>query len=725
MSSPLKLSSLVSCSSLLALAISTASAQTVQPVLSAGDPFLDFTVVDFHDIAIGDDGEWFAAVTTSPQLGTPLSVIYSAGTEGRFTPGAVANLPGTTATLVNEVVLADYWQTGTTVTISSPAPHGQLAGGQLRLNFIGPGTLTDGIFTVQTVPDPFTFTVTYGTSGTCGSALAPCGQVQLDRTIQAVDLNYSLGCGPVFQGVLQMADDTDPGTPPVIVSTSNDTGVFWDSTVLRREGDVSIAPQVAPGTTYTRIWRTVVDSRGDYFVLARMNDPTVADTEVALVKLGLTASCPPALAAEQVLVRTGNSIQNAGNVRFEAFHSLEKHGFAVNARGDFMYVAALEQASGLPSAQSAVVVNNRAVLRDFTMVPDGQGQIVGLPLAAVDLNDLGDYVIQVVLQEGLPVLCDNQPPGPIQAWCVPYGEAIVRGHASGGANTKLVQTGDPLPDASLGMPGEIMLKVGRKLEHNNALGSFPALLTNGGDLIWYGEWGHLDANDDEVQVGAGIFFNQKLIVQAGQELSGPDDVLLSIGLDPLELRSAMVVSPDGRYLLFTGRRGEPGGASPVSALFRVDLGASVPYGTVAQGDGTPGCTYPYPVATLDCAPGRALPGSSALADFPLVGHDLQVVARSAPAGATVALFAFTASAPTSFPCGFGVPGFPFEILLGPTRLSTRLVGVAGGSALYSQPIPPTVLGLVGTDWYGQAFFLSSSAATVGATNAVRFVLGAP
>jgi hypothetical protein len=40
-------------------------------------------------------------------------------------------------------------------------------------------------------------------------------------------------------------------------------------------------------------------------------------------------------------------------------------------------------------------------------------------------------------------------------------------------------------------------------------------------------------------------------------------------------------------------------------------------------------------------------------------------------------------------------------------------------------IPPTVLGLVGTDWYGQAFFLSPSAVTLGATNAIRFVLGAP
>jgi hypothetical protein len=719
----MKLSFLASFS--LALAVPAASAQTVQEVLSSGDPFFDVTVLDFHDIAIGDDGAWFAAVTTSPQLGTPLSVIYSAGAEGRFTPGAVTNLAGVTATLVNEIVLADYWQAGTTVTVGSPAPHGQLVGGQLRLNFVGPGALADGTFAVQSVPDAFTFTVTHGTSGACGSALAPCGQVQLDRTIQAVDLGYSLGCGPAFQGVLQMADDANPGTPPVIVPTSNDSGLFWNSTVLLRERELSSAPQVGAGTTYTRIWRGVVDARGDFHVLVRMNDPAIAGGEEALVKLDVSGACPPTLQAENVLVRSGDVIQNAGNVRFSSFHSIEKRGFDVNARGDFMYVAALKQANGLPSAQSAVVVNNKAVLRDFTMVPGGEGQMVLLPLAAVDLNDLGDYAIQVALQEGLPVPCDTQPPGPIPALCIPYGEAIVRGHVSGGANAKLVQTGDPLPDASLGMPGEIMLKVGRKLELSNPLSTFPVLLTNGGDVIWYGEWAHLDANDDEVQVGAGIFFNQKLIVRRDQELSGPDDVLLSIGISGLELRSAMEVSPNGRYLLFTGVRGEPGGANPTAALFRVDLGESVPDGTVAQGDGIPGCTYPYPRPTLDCAPGRALPGSPALADFPLIGHDLQVVARSAPAGAVAALFAFTATPPANFPCGFGVPGFPFEILLGPTRLSTRLVGVASGSALYAQPIPPTVLGLVGTDWYGQAFFLSPSAVTLGATNAIRFVLGAP
>ncbi|MCI0633072.1 MAG: hypothetical protein L0206_04030, partial [Actinobacteria bacterium] len=389
---------------------------------SAGDPFLGSTVDRFHDVAAGDGGEWFAAVSVSPPLGTPLTVIHGAlGADGAFTPGLVANLPGAAAHLVNEPARGDYLQSGTTITVTSVI-HGLMPGEQVRLNFRTASSgapPADGFFTVQSVLHDSAFTVVHGTAGNCGTVLSPCGQVDLVRTVQPVDLNYSRACLPAYQGVMQMTDDDVPGTPPVITPTRADGGVFWNSILLLREGALSGAPQVGAGTIYTRIVRSVVDSRQDCLVLTRMDDPSVAGIEDALVRLDVSSACPPALLSEQVLARTGDTLQNIGNRKFRGFLTFEKRSFALNERGDFMYVATLTEPNGLPATDSPVVVNNRAVLFAFQQVPGGTGPMVHFPMVSLDLDDLGDYVVQVKVQEGAP---------PNNA---EYGEALLKGHVNG------------------------------------------------------------------------------------------------------------------------------------------------------------------------------------------------------------------------------------------------------------------------------------------------------
>lgn len=706
-------------SPVLLLAGSQASAQTVRQILTDGDPFLGFTIGEVRGIAIDDNGGWFAAVSTLPPQGTSLSVIHHTfGADGIFTPGLVPGVTGVSATLLNDAFprapRLDYWRSGNTITMTNVL-HGLLVGEAVRLNFQTalPGSTppADGFFSVQSVPDAFTFTILHPDSGNCGSAIAPCGKAEFVRTVQSADFDHSLTCLPAFQGVMQLEDDDDPMTAPVITPTRNDSGLFWNSTLLLREGDPSGAPEVSPGTIYTVILRSAVDARQDYLLLAKMYDP-VAGSLDALVKVDVSEACPPVLLSERILVKTGDRIQNSGLRRFSSFNAQEQRSFGFNQRGDFIYLGKLVDRDGSPSVAHPVIVNNREVLREFDQVPGGAGEIMRMPRAAVDINDLGDYVIQLKVQ--LPTR---------------VGEAILKGHKDTGAPTKFIESDDPLPDTSLGLSNEIMLKLGRNARVvTDTSMHFPVLITNGGDVVWYGEWGHVDPSGAEITVGSGIFCNKKVVAMEGQVFLPPDDFLLEIGTSAspgyAELPAEIEVSPNGRYLLFEGVRGKLSDLFYArNALFRVDLGESVPYGTVVQATAGTGCSHAYPGATLDCTPGIRLPGSTTLGDFPLLGHQFQAVARSAPAGTTTALFAFTPGPPVDFPCGAFRPGFPFEVLLGPTS-SAKIPVAYSGSALLSIPIPASAIGLLDTDWYGQAFFKNGAGQTLGATNAIRFVIGA-
>lgn len=90
---------------------------------------------------------------------------------------AWVNFDGTT----DDDLSGTYARSGTTVTVTATA-HGHRIGHKVFLNFTS-GTATDGIFTVTTVADANTFTVTHGTSGTTS------GNVTLERSLIRADFN--------------------------------------------------------------------------------------------------------------------------------------------------------------------------------------------------------------------------------------------------------------------------------------------------------------------------------------------------------------------------------------------------------------------------------------------------------------------------------------------------------------------------------------------------------
>lgn len=101
-----------------------------------------------------------SGVLTTGTFGTAANS-FCQGNDSRLSCQAWVNFNGTSNTAN---LSGTYSRSGTTVTVTATA-HGLLAGGAVYLDFTS-GLATDGLFTVATVADANTFTVTHGTSGT-------------------------------------------------------------------------------------------------------------------------------------------------------------------------------------------------------------------------------------------------------------------------------------------------------------------------------------------------------------------------------------------------------------------------------------------------------------------------------------------------------------------------------------------------------------------------------
>jgi hypothetical protein len=348
------------------------------------------------------------------------------------------------------------------------------------------------------------------------------------------------------------------------------------------------------------------------------------------------------------------------------------------------------------------VLNQRILLRETQPTPGGAGNLIALNRSSMGINDLGDYVVQVQTTVGGAIFrgtsLDSSPP------------------------IKFVQVGDPVPDPALS--GFVMSRVGFIETATDVLSWAPVLMTNSGDIIWYGEW-----DNDPFNFGdnGGIFINNRLLVrkgtvQAGKNISefGHRNCLQSCNR---QLRRQIAVSPNGRHLIFEATTGsKPSCANNCpdakESVFFMDLGESMPFGTVAQG-----CTHPYPGARLDHVSGAVVTGGGqTLGGLPLVGETFHVTVDSAPPGTTSVTLVFTDFAASGFPCGQSIPtcgATSTEFLLGAGQQGQMTQAGTTPMSFAIGPVPPSFLGAVS---HAQAFF-TGPCGTLGATNGLRFVFG--
>jgi hypothetical protein len=503
------------------------------------------------------------------------------------------------------------------------------------------------------------------------------------------DLGQSLSCAQhPYLGLVTLVDDADVSTPPVI-GQGTDRALVWGTQVLLREGDVTTAPEVAPGTVIGVMHRSCSNSNQDCLILTTMDDPTVTGFEAAVLFVDLDTSCStPTVVAQHVVFRTGDRLGTGA--KFATYGAKEKRSFDLNARGDWAFVGEFDT-----PIDRRIVMNDRGILTETQPIPGGLGAATSLQLATIDINDLGDYVIQTRTNAGT---------------------VLIKGNARAPSQqTKFIQADENVPDPDVG-PFRLW-RIGNSTRFANgaARNWAPAIMTNSGDVIWYGEWHEGTQEDPKVQQA--IFINHKILVRKGHPQAGV--MIDDIGTTDAELRYEIEASPNGRYLLFEAKAGDP---LYLEALFRMDLGESVPFGVVTQG-----CTNAYPSPTLQHVTDDAVLGDPLGADgFPLVNNkDFFLTVTPPPTGATAIALIFSALPPPNYPCGSPIPcgpcGGPFQLLLGGTQAQYRAIHPLAQNVFSIRLGSPSLIGLVS---YAQAFY-AGPRGVYGATNGLRFVFGAP
>jgi len=121
-------------------------------------------------------------------------------------------------------VSATYVRSGTTVTVSSTA-HGYLPGHVVSLDFTS-GTASDGVFTIVSVPDANTFTVTHGTSGsTSGNVAIKRCQINAHNNVHSISdcgtgdyvINFAAALVDANYAAAGMAPSSATNNPKTVV----------------------------------------------------------------------------------------------------------------------------------------------------------------------------------------------------------------------------------------------------------------------------------------------------------------------------------------------------------------------------------------------------------------------------------------------------------------------------------------------------------------------------
>jgi hypothetical protein len=281
---------------------------------------------------------------------------------------------------------------------------------------------------------------------------------------------------------------------------SDDSGIFFDATLVFQEGFISTSPGFTPGTPYIGFFEAKNNDSDELMIVASIDDPAIATTvDRALVRLRLTAA--GALISETVLAKEGDLLPGQTETVFD--FGTGPHLSAFNDSGDILYFADL----------NGNTVTDGVLYRNLTLVAqEGGPSVVGgrnyetLSSRAVDLNDVGDIVFKANLDGGTT---DD--------------ELIVKNGAV------FVREGGTLP----AIAGFAFTAFG--------VTTGPVQVDNLGNVLWFGDWNDPDTNKD-----TGLFWNDQLIIKEGDQIGAFTLDEISNG------EEAFKISDDGHWIIFEG-----------------------------------------------------------------------------------------------------------------------------------------------------------------------------
>jgi len=317
------------------------------------------------------------------------------------------------------------------------------------------------------------------------------------------------------------------------LTTTSDSGVFYDTALVIQEGSVSTAPQFGANTVYTGFFDARINDANLMFLVASVDDPLIAGTtNRALVLVQVAAG--GALVSENVISKQGDLIPGEAVETVDDFGTAP-HTSAFNTQGRSIFFVDL---TGTSTTDGLFVMADAApvsiLAREGTPSPINGRNYDTLAGRPVDINDASQYVMRVNLDGS--ILDD---------------ELILR-------DSLVVIAREGFGPTSIS-PFTL-----------TGFGTGALRIDAGGNTFWLGDW-----NDPDTTRDVGIFRNDQLIVQEGVTTVG-GQTIQSIST----VQDNFTISPDGRYLLFECKL--QGG---VDAAVLLDLNG-VPSQAYCFGDGT-------------------------------------------------------------------------------------------------------------------------------------------
>jgi hypothetical protein len=254
------------------------------------------------------------------------------------------------------------------------------------------------------------------------------------------------------------------------VTTSTDSGIFFNKNIVVQEGKFSSAPEFSPNTPYIGFFGTKMNAANtQMMVMASVDDPAIATTvDRALVRYNINPANGQ-LFSESVFMKEGDI--PAGQTEAITDFRTSKQNWAFNAGGDVMWGADL---TGDTNTDGVIYINNTLIAQEGSPSPVAGRNwgAAGLGSPRMDMNSSGGYVHTGTLDA--PTTSDL---------------VIIRN------GEKLVQEGDSVP----GAPGFIF----------TGFGSGPVDIDDQNNVLWFGAW------DGPAGSNNGLFLNHDLLVQTG------------------------------------------------------------------------------------------------------------------------------------------------------------------------------------------------------------------
>ncbi|MGP1347625.1 MAG: DUF7453 family protein [Phycisphaerales bacterium] len=245
--------------------------------------------------------------------------------------------------------------------------------------------------------------------------------------------------------------------------SSDDSGVYFNQSLVIQESFVSTAPELSPGTPYIGFFETKINDANQIFIVASVDDPAIASSvDRALVRVDYDPNTGSF--TETAIAKEGDDIFGSPVTDF----GTGPEDFAFNNDGDSLYTFDTTAAT---SMDSGVILHSAG--SGFLVALEGQPSPVpgrnwgSFSSVSVDLSNEGSYLIRgdldgATTDDAVLVLND------------------------GGGFSVVAREGDTVP-ASLG---------GVFTYENFGLTSAPVFVADTDEVLYYAEWSNPDTSGD-------------------------------------------------------------------------------------------------------------------------------------------------------------------------------------------------------------------------------------